>query len=178
MTDPDQIRYDIQRTRDNLSDDVDALAYKASPSRMVSERTDRVRGALSGARNAVMGAASDAADKTKSATSTVTDSAGNAPGGIARAARGNPVAAGLIVFGAAWLVSSLMPRTDREQQAAAQVKEVANQHVGEVTDAVQEIGDNLKEPAQQAVDAVKSTATDAAHTVQHDTQSAAHDLRS
>jgi hypothetical protein len=38
---------------------------------------------------------------------------------------GNPLAAGLVVFGAGWLLSSLLPATEREQQAAAQLKDLA-----------------------------------------------------
>src|SRR5687768_5310434 len=124
-TDPDQIREEIRRTRDNLSADVDALAYKASPSRMLHERTDRVRGALRAARERVVGAASDAGDTASNATSAIgeatssaAESAGAAAGQVKRAAEGNPLAAGMIVFGAAWLVSSLLPKSDREHRAA------------------------------------------------------------
>ena len=142
-TDPDQIRNEIERTRENLSTDVDALAYKASPSRMVTARTDRVRGAFGGVKDKVMGAASDVSDRADSAASTVSDtassvsgSAGAGPGKVKGAAQGNPLAAGVVVFGTAWLVSSLLPRSQREQQAADQVKTVAQEHAGQIKEEV------------------------------------------
>ena len=135
MTSPDQIRDDIQRTRDNLSSDVDALAYKASPSRMVHDRADRARAMVTGARNAVMGGASDLGNKTKSAAGAIADSATDAPAGVVRAAKGNPMAAVVIIFGATWLVSSLLPRSRREQQMATRLREATADHAGPVTDA-------------------------------------------
>jgi hypothetical protein len=186
-TDPDQIRDRIEYTRSNLSNDVDALAYKASPSRMVQERKDRARGAMRGLRDTVMGASSDAGDhahaaagKLSDTASAVSDSASAAPTKIKRAAEGNPVAAGVVVFGAAWLVSSLLPKTEREQQAAAQVKATAQEHADEVkgaaTDAAHEMQENLRDPVQHAAQSVKATATDAARTVKDEGQSAARDV--
>ncbi|MEV4813452.1 DUF3618 domain-containing protein [Micromonospora avicenniae] len=58
-TDPDQIRREIEATRDNLSSDVDALAYKVSPARIVDDRKQRARTALQKVRDSVMGTASD-----------------------------------------------------------------------------------------------------------------------
>jgi len=160
-TDPDQIREEIRVTRDNLSADVDALAYKASPSRMVRERTDRVRGALRGAKERVMGVAADAGDQAGNATSaigdaasSVADSAGTAAVQVKRAAEGNPLAAGVIVFGGAWLISSLLPRSAREHRAAESVKAMAQEHAGSVTAAVGEAArdmqDHLRQPVRDA----------------------------
>ena len=58
-TDPDQIRREIEATRNSLSSDVDALAYKVSPGRIVDDRKQRARNALQNVRDKVMGTASD-----------------------------------------------------------------------------------------------------------------------
>lgn len=151
-TDPDQIRTDIETTRDSLSTDVDALAYKASPNRMVKQRTDRVRGVFHGFKDKVMGAASDLSGHTDAASSTMSDTASSvsdsamaAPAKVKGAAEGNPVAAGVIVFGAAWLISSLLPKTHGEQQAAEQVKTAANEHSGQIKEAVGDAAHRLQE---------------------------------
>src|SRR3954451_16676437 len=165
-TDPDQIRDEIERTRRELSSDVDALAYKASPSRMVQERKDRVRGKLSGVKDKVMGVADYTGDRASAAASTVSDAASSlgdtasaAPTKVKQAAQGNPLAAGVIVFGAAWLISSLLPRSEREQQAAQQLKSSVQEHSDQIketaTEAVQEMRENLREPVQQATESVK-----------------------
>ena len=51
MTDsPDQIRAEIEKTRRELGGDVDALADKVSPSKIVDRQTDKVKHAWVGAR--------------------------------------------------------------------------------------------------------------------------------
>ena len=100
-----------------------------------------------------------------------------APQAIRRQTRGNPLAAGLIAFGAGWLVSSLLPASRREQELADQAKQVAQEKVQPVVQQVaSEVGDNLREPAQQAVASVKSTAQDAKDTVAEEGRVATQDV--
>ena len=54
---PDEIRANIERTRSELGSDVDALADKVNPSKIVDRQVDRVRGAFGSVRERVMGAA-------------------------------------------------------------------------------------------------------------------------
>ena len=146
---------------------------------MLHDRTDRVRGALRGAKERVMGVASDAGDHADAAastigeaTSSVAESAGAAAGQVKRAAEGNPLAAGVIVFGTAWLVSSLLPRSAREHQAAEAVKTMAQEHAGPVTaalgEAASEMQEHLREPARDAAESMKATVVNAAQTVKDD----------
>ena len=105
------------------------------------------------------------------------DAVSDAPGAVARKAQGSPIAAGLIAFGAGLLVSSLLPASRVEQQAAEKIKDTAQPMVDDLTDTAKEIAGNLKEPAQQAMEEVKSTATDAAATVKDDATSAVDDVK-
>jgi hypothetical protein len=201
-SDPDQIRSDIERTQYNLSTDVDALTDKVSPPRIVERRVQRTRSAVTGlkdrimgstsertsnlsdsassARDSVTGAASSAKDSVAGAASSAADAASNAPDLARQRTRGNPLAAGLIAFGAGWLVASLLPATDAEQQVAGQVKDVAAEKgqpvVHELQQAGQEAAQDLKESAQQRAQSVKETAADAASTVRDDAQSRASDV--
>ncbi|GGK33315.1 hypothetical protein GCM10010124_27570 [Pilimelia terevasa] len=191
-TSPDQIRRDIDRTRASLSHDVDALAYKASPARMVEERKQRVTGALRSLRDTVMGTAhhaghtlatgtGDLGDRVGEAAHTVGEAAADAPAALRRQTQGNPLAAGLLAFGAGWLASSLLPGTDPERRAVTQARDTvqdrAPQLKQELTQAAQEITDQLRQPAQQAVHTLQDTATQAADTVREDTTQAAQALR-
>jgi len=173
-TDPDQIREDIERTRAELSSDVDALTDKVSPTQVAARQADKVRTAVSDAKDRVMGGS----DTAGSAASSVGDAAAQLPHAAKDKTRGNPLAAGLIAFGAGWLLSSLLPSTRQEQQLAQSAKEQAAPLVQEAKDAAQELADNLRQPAQEAATAVKDRATEAGATLRDEGKSAAADLRS
>jgi hypothetical protein len=176
--DPEHIRREIERTRSELSDNVNALGDKVNPGSIAKRQVSRVRGAATSVKEAVLGSASDAADTGQQVATTMGDAVSDAPSAVARKAQGSPIAAGLIAFGAGLLVSSLLPASKVEQQAAEKVKDTAQPMVENLTETAKEVAGNLKEPAQQAVEEVKSTATDAAATVKDEATSAADDVKS
>ena len=202
-TDPDQIRSEIDQTQRELSADVDALTEKLSPPRIVERRVRRTRTAMTNMKDRIMGSTSDAYQTTGSAASGVgesvsarasaardtvagtasssaVDTVRSAPDTVRRRTEGNPLAAGLIAFGAGWLLSSLLPASEPEQQVASQVKDFATEQGRPVAEqlgqAGQQAAQELKESAQQRAEAVKETAADAASTVTGEAQSAASDV--
>jgi ElaB/YqjD/DUF883 family membrane-anchored ribosome-binding protein len=164
---------------------------------------EKVMGSAQNARSSVMGSAHDTTSsaqyRAQNATSTAQDAASSAaesvqgaaqsaasavqqaPDTVVRQTQGNPLAAGLIAFGVGWLVSSLMPASEKEKQLAQQaetaVRENKDTLLAPAKQAAQEIGEELKPAAQQAVDEVKATAQDAAQTVKQEGQSAAQDVQ-
>ena len=141
---------------------------------VASTATDRVSGTAS----SVQDAASSAAGTVQDAAATAAGAVQEAPAAVRRQTRGNPVAAGLIAFGAGWLVSSLLPATRREQELADQAKQVAQEKVQPVAQQVAaEVKENLREPAQQAMESVRSTAQDAKETVTDEGRFAAQDVQ-
>jgi hypothetical protein len=205
--DPDQIRREIERTQATLSNDVDALTEKVTPSRIVERRVDRAKDAAGRLKDKVMGSdsgptgytghsvqgiAGSVGDTASSTASSISDTASDAaataatavqeaPQAVRRQTRGNPLAAGLIAFGAGWLISSLLPASRREQELAEQAKNKATELGQPLAEAAKqaatEMKDNLQEPAQQAVESVKSTATDAGRTVADEGRYAAQDVQ-
>lgn len=159
---PEEIRRDIEHTRNELSNDVDALTDKVSPKRVVERRVDRTRGAFSRTKEKVMGSSSDDHPGVRDTASSIAGAASSAPDQARARTQGNPLAAGLIAFGAGWLVSSLLPATEKEKRAALSVKDTAQQHSeplkAPLTEAANEMKQNLREPAQQAAESVKTTA--------------------
>ena len=95
--------------------------------------------------------------------------------------QGNPLAAGLIAFGVGWLVSSLLPASQKEMELAQQAESAVREHKDTLLEpakqAAQEIGEQLKPAAQDAVESVKATAQDAAETVKSEGQSAVQDVQ-
>jgi hypothetical protein len=159
---PDEIRQDIERTRNELGDNVDLLTEKVSPARVVGRRVDKARRGITNVKETVMGSAG-------SGVSTLSDTASEAPQQIQRKAQGNPLAAGLIAFGAGWLVASVIPASRQERQLVSSAKEQAGTVMQPVADelgsAAQQIKEGMREPAKQSVESVKSSAQDAARTV-------------
>jgi hypothetical protein len=176
--DPEQIRFDIDRTRTELSENVNALGDKVNPGSIAKRQVGRVRGAATSVKDAVLGSASDAADSGQRVAGTLGETVSDAPTAVARKAQGSPIAAGLIAFGAGLLVSSMLPAGRAEQQAAQAVKDTAQPLVDDLTDTAKEMAGNLQEPAQQALEEVKATATDATDTVREEAASAAADVKS
>ncbi len=119
--------------------------------------------------SAMADAASSAAQSIADTASGAVDTLQEAPDVLRRQTRGNPLAVGLIAFGTGLLVSSLLPPTRREQELAAQATGAAMDKAGPVAEkvgeVVQDLKDNLREPAQQAVDQVRQVATEAGQEV-------------
>lgn len=198
-SDPEQIRAEIEQTRSNLSYDVDALADQANPRNIARRQVDTVKESIrdkgNDLKDRIMGVASDAgdsvrgaADNVRGAAGNVRDAAGNVAGNaqgtvsdvpstIRRKSQGNPLGAGLVAFGAGLLVSSLIPASQRERQAAVDLKDRAQPLTDKVTDAAKEVAGNLKEPAQQAAASVKDTATQAAQHVKEQSQDSAAEVK-
>jgi hypothetical protein len=124
-----------------------------------------------------MGAADSGASSAGEMVSSVQDAVTGAPDQVKQQAQGNPIAAGLIAFGAGMLLSSLFPVSRPEARAAAAVKEQAQPLVDEMTEAAKDAASNLQEPAQQAIESVKATAADAVDTVKEEGASAARDVK-
>jgi hypothetical protein len=202
-SDPDVIRRQIEDTRRELSYDVDALNEKVNPARVMDRRVTAAKGRITRAKEKVMGSAHDtsyhaqgvasnAAGSVQSAASSAAESVQGAaasaatavqqtPDAIVRQTQGNPLAAGLIAFGVGWLVSSILPASEKEKQLAQQAETALRDNKDALLEpakqAAQEVGEQLKPAAQQAVDSVKATAQDAATTVAEEGKSAAADVQ-
>ena len=179
--DTEGLRRDIEDTRDDLSRDVDALAEKVSPSRIVDRSLERTKGRLSDMKDRVMGSAEGAVSSVSSAGGTVGDTASGGVDTVKQKTQGNPLAAGLIAFGAGWLLSSLIPASEKEAELAGKAVDAAKEHgqplAREAADVGSQIGQDLKDRAQQAAESVKSTAAEATSTVKDEGRSSAETVK-
>ncbi|MDQ0635687.1 gas vesicle protein [Arthrobacter pascens] len=181
---PDAIRSDIEATRARLGTNVDAVADKVTPSNIVHRQTDKVKDAVFGVKEKVMGVADDATTRMHRSTGSAGNALGDAGAAIGEApqqvmykTQGNPLAAGLIAFGAGLLLSSLIPPSEKEREAADSLKTAAEPLTTELTEAAKDMAQGLKEPAQEAMENVKATAADAAEHVKEEGQMAAADVK-
>jgi ElaB/YqjD/DUF883 family membrane-anchored ribosome-binding protein len=166
---PDAIREDIEQTRAEMSETVEAVGYKADvPSRAkdkVSETMDNVKNKVSDtatrAKEAVVGTASRAGDTVSDTTSLVGDatpSGGQVKQQAKRAvglAQENPL--GLAVGAAAvgFLAGLAVPSTRVEDEKLGPVAD-------QVKDKVKETGQEALDRGKQVAQEVASTAADTA----------------
>lgn len=181
MSNPEQIRADIEVTRDELGRDVDALADKVSPPKIIERKKTRMRQMLGDVKGRVMGVADDVGGSASSTGHAVGDKLGAAgdavkdlPHKARQSAQGTPLVAGLVTAGLGFLIASLIPATDAERRLSTQLRDQAQPFVDKAVDkakgAAQEVAQNLKEPAKDAVQEVKESATASAETVKDEAQ--------
>jgi hypothetical protein len=164
-TSTEELNSDIARTRAELSQDVDALQDKVSPSAIMERRKTAMRDKWSSAKDKVMGSGHGASQGVSNATS----SAGSA---IEDRVEGSPLAAGLVAFGAGLVIAGLIPASKAEAQGAQRLKEAAQEHGQPIMDqaksAAQEVGEQLKDKATEAAQEVKASAQESADKVKQE----------
>lgn len=175
-----QLTGDIDRTRDRLSRDFDELEDKLSPGRIAERRKAAVKGRISTVRDRVMGSAEGTGSALSSAGQGVGDTATGAVQQVTQRTEGNPLAAGLIAFGAGMLLGSLLPASEAETQAAQRGIDAAKEHAEPVKEqaaaAAQEVGQNLKESGAEAASQVADTARQGTERVKQEGQSSAQQV--
>jgi gas vesicle protein len=180
---PEELRREIEQTREEMSRDVDAISDKVSPSRIVHRRVDRTKTAVSDLRERVMGSASSGAgtigDKTSSAKAGISDAVTGAPDAAMSRTQGNPLAAGLMAFAVGMFAASLIPASSAETQAAQALEDKVKEPLKEgMGDVARQLKDDLQGPAQEAIESVKETATAGAQTVADQGKESAQTVRS
>jgi ElaB/YqjD/DUF883 family membrane-anchored ribosome-binding protein len=174
---PEELNQDIASTRERLSRDVDELSDRVSPARIVERRKEAARSRIGSIRDAVMGTAEDVRDRATSAGGSAGDSAGDAVQQVRRTAEGNPLAAGLVAFGAGMLLSAMFPASEAEQRVARQAREQAGPVLDEARSMGQEVGQHVKDVAQEAAQQVGDTAKESAQHLKDEGQSAAQQVK-
>lgn len=180
----EELRRQLDEHRAGIGNDLVAIGDRVSPKRMTERRTVAVRQRMGGVRDAVMGAkdsvvdeAGDMGDRAGAAGGSLGDRAAGAaeqvkagPEMARRQTQGNPLAAGLVAFGAGLLAATVVPQGRREQQwvdervqpqlthAAEQAGRAAQETMEAVKPAAQEAESEVKEEARQAATDVKDEA--------------------
>jgi gas vesicle protein len=188
-----ELRRDLDEQRDEIARTVDEIQNRVSPGRVWARGSYRMRHRVTDWKDRIMGndqpyyssgyrpgssygsegGGSTLGDRFSDAKETVA----GAPEALRRQTQGNPLAAGLIAFGAGLLVSSLLPETQREQKLAEGLQPLASNVVGEARQAAQSVAQELKEPAEQAMQEVRDAAQQAASEVRDTAQAGVDEVR-
>ena len=186
-----ELRQDIERIRDDLDTTLDALGERVSPRRIARRRTAAgatrntcarrgdgvgagVGGDGSGPRRDVAGSAKDGVQQVAGRAA---EQVRDAPESIQQQTQGNPLAAGLIAFGAGLLLATAFPPTEAEQRAAGALQERVEPMKDQVLEAGREVKDHLQASAQESAQQVKEAAGEAKDEVKQQAQSSAENVK-
>lgn len=192
--DPQQLKDEIARQREQVNRDLEAIGDHVLPGRVAERTRTKVRRRLHDVRDRVMGTAEDATSSTGDAIGSAGDAVTGAahrvghqaqqighqaqqigeqiaaaPQVVTSHTQGNPIAAGMVAFGAGLLLAALLPTSEAEQELADRIApsidEARELAQGTAQDAAQHVVADLREPVQEAVEDVKERAAEAAGTV-------------
>ena len=156
--DPDAIREDIEQTRAEMSETVEAIGYKADvPARAkdaVSDKVENVKSAVSGTATRAKEAVTGAADRAGAATPSrgeVTQAGRQAVG----LAKENPLGLAIGAAAIGFLAGLAVPSTRVEDERLGPVAD-------QVKDKVKETGQEAVDRGRQVAQEVATTATDTA----------------
>ncbi len=161
----DELAADIARTRDDMSNTLDAIGDQMGPKQVAKRGTRRAGQWFQSAFDGVMGSFSDVAGHAGQGQAGLDDGSGESrPGSEALAGQthGNPLAAGIIAFGIGLLVGSLLRATKVEQQAASAIADKAEPAI----DAAMHAASGLAHQVQESTGQVASKVGEVFH--EHD----------
>lgn len=177
----EDLRAQLAEQRDDVSRDLEVIGDRVSPGRMVERRQAAMRMRFGDIRDRVMGAADTSRhsvhDTMSSGVSTARDSVTGVADRTTHATEGNPMAMGLVAFGAGLVMATLFPATRTEQRAAAKAQPTLENAAGEIGPEARGVIGDMKEEiapmAKEAVSEVAETAKEAAGHVKEDAAGAA-----
>jgi hypothetical protein len=144
---------------------------------MVERRQAAVRQRFTDIKERVMGSAESSIDTIHDggafAAATLTDSASSVAQGTRHVAEGNPLAMGLVAFGAGLVAATLFPATRTEQDLAERAQPALEKAASEAGPAARHVVEELKPAAQDAVTELRETAKDAVSSVKEQAADAA-----
>ena len=160
--DPDRIRREIEQTRADMGETVDALGYKtdvkARAKDSIQDKKESVMGAASSAKERLVGAGQTVGDKTPD-TEQVKHQAKRAKS----VAQENPLGLAVGAIAVGFLAGMLIPST-----------RVEDEKMGAISD---DVIDRAKETGQEALERGKQVAQDAAETAKDSGREHAEELK-
>jgi len=154
----EELRRDIDQTREGLSDTLDAIGDRVSPGRRLERRKNRTVQGFQSLKDRVMGTVSSAKDDVTENTGAAFDAIASTPDSVRSQTQGSPLAMGAIAFGVGFVAAAVFPPSRSEQHAAQQLLDKAEPVKDELLAAGHDVASELKDSAQTALGEVKDVA--------------------
>jgi len=174
----EELRGQLVHQRGEISRDLDAIGDRVSPTRMIERRQAAVRQRVGGMKERLMGAAEASIDTVRAAGASAHDSASGVLHSTATVAEGNPLAMGLVAFGAGLVAASLFPATRAERDLAEHAQPALEKAASQAGPAARHIAEDVKPAAQDAVADLRDSAKDAVDNVKDQAAEAASEAKS
>jgi len=171
----EELRREIEATRDDLGDTLDAIGDRVSPGRVIERRKNKITGGTRSIVDRVMGKAHDMQSSVSSSGHDAAGAVQHIPDNIRSSAQGAPVMAGVIAFAAGFVLAAAIPPSEAEKHASSQLAPKLQPMKDEVIGAGREVGEHLKEPVADAVQDVKSSAKESVDSVKSSAKDAAQE---
>jgi hypothetical protein len=184
--DPDAIREEIEQTRSEMTETVEAIGYKADvPSRAkekLSEKVDDVKSKVSDTASRAKEAVTGAASRAGGAVSDATPNGGEVKQSASRAvglAQENPLGLAIGAVAIGFLVGLAVPSTRVEDERLGPVADQVKDKVKETGQEALERGRQVaQEATQSAVQTAKEHGQDLAQSAKQNAQEAGSQARS
>jgi gas vesicle protein len=170
-----------------MAETLEAIGDRLSPERVVERRKAAVWQRFRRVRESVMGSpdyeeptAQAAREKAAAAASSAADTARtmagkvqHAPEAVSNTTAGNPLAAGLIAFGAGLVLATAFPTTQTEQHLLDQAQPQIDRAKDELRDAGQQLSGDVRDEAKRAIEQTTSSGKEAVSAVADEARSSA-----
>jgi hypothetical protein len=170
----DELRRDMQERRAAISDTVDQIQNRVSPSHVAARGRYRVRTRVVRWKDNIMGQMEQGDGGMRERAGEMTESVRQAPSAVERYTRGNPVAVGLMAVGAGALIASMLPETRQEQRMAQRIQPEMEKAASEMKEAGREVAEDVKDTAQEGMSRVQESAKSAGQEVKEEARGAGH----
>jgi len=175
--DTEELRREIESTRSDMSETLDAIGDRVSPGRMVTRSKNRFSTSVGSMRERVMGSAHHAKDSLTGTTESATDTVKHMPDAVGQRTAGAPMVAGGIAFGIGFLIAVAFPASRTEEQASGRIMEKLEPVKQDLKESAQQVAQNVKEPAKESMESIKGTASEAARNVASTAKDASADVK-
>jgi len=176
-TTTEELRARLAVERSDVSHDLDAIGDRVSPGRVMQRRRAAVGRRVADLKERVMGVTAEASasvqDAATAPAAAISATVREMPDAARRTTEGNPLAVGLVAFGAGLVVATLLPETRREAELAEKLQPALETTAETVGESVQESVEAVKPAAREAVTEVQQHAQGSAGAVKIEAQQAA-----
>jgi ElaB/YqjD/DUF883 family membrane-anchored ribosome-binding protein len=165
----EELKRQIEDTRNDLGDTVEAIGDRVIPGRVIERRKNQISGGFRSVADRFVGTAHDVQHAVGGAGGSVHD----VPQAVRSQAQGAPLLTGALALAAGFLAAVVFPASETEKRASSGLMEKVEPVKAELASVGHEVAEHLQEPAKQALEEVKSVASDGVDAVKGTAKDAA-----